>query len=56
LWDLREEIDLLDRRFEAGSQEFSSDFHLPRTYRGGFVRRLQRLNVQHENGTFSPAL
>jgi hypothetical protein len=62
LWELREELDLL-----AGYVEFktegenrdvpgSSDFHLPGTYRGGMVARLQRLLVQQSNGTFIPAL
>jgi hypothetical protein len=32
-----------------------SDFHLPGTYRGGLVARLQRLLVQHPDGTFEPA-
>ena len=31
-----------------------SDFHLPGTYRGGMVARLQRLLVQHPDGTFTP--
>jgi protein O-GlcNAcase / histone acetyltransferase len=48
IWDLREEMDLLERYVDfvaAGGQEgqFQSDFHLPGTYRGGMVARLQRL-------------
>ncbi len=61
IWDLREELDLLVRAVEArlgtadGSLVFRSDFHLPRTYRGGTVARLQRLLVQHADGTFTVA-
>lgn len=47
-WELREELDLLEK-FPA-----ASDFHLPGTYRGGFVPRLQRLLKQEADGTFSP--
>lgn len=60
IWDLREELDLLVRAIEArlattdGSVAFHSDFHLPRTYRGGTVARLQRLLIQHPDGTFTP--
>lgn len=63
-WDLREELDLLltcwrTRVETAGSPPVPwvarSDFHLPGTYRGGFVARLQRLLVQHDDGTFTPA-
>lgn len=53
IWDLREELDLLDRAMETSAPVFSSDFHLPKTYRGGMVRRLQRLSEQHEDGTFT---
>lgn len=58
VWELREELDLLEKyvrwRLEAGGGggEFRSDFHLPRTYRGGFVARLQALLQQGVNGTF----
>lgn len=61
IWDLREELDLLVKGVEARlrggdvDEPFRSDFHLPRTYRGGMVARLQRLLVQHEDGTFTPA-
>jgi hypothetical protein len=60
-WELREELDLLDRFFEFHSQPnppaagFTSDFHQPGTYRGGLVPQLQRLLVQHPDGTFTPA-
>lgn len=47
VWELREELDLLDRWWShrvdprrAGTP-FTSDFHRPKTYRGGFVARLQ---------------
>jgi hypothetical protein len=61
IWDLREEVDLLDRYLAHRSQRtglespFRSDFHLPGTYRGGMVARLQRLLVQREDGTFAAA-
>ena len=61
IWELREELDLLERYVTAkGDGKFpvapcSSDFHLPGTYRGGMVPRLQRLLVQHPDGTFTPA-
>ncbi|MGV3520624.1 beta-N-acetylglucosaminidase domain-containing protein [Luteitalea sp.] len=59
IWDLREELDLLVRAVEArlattdGTVAFRSDFHLPRTYRGGTAARLQRLLIQHPDGTFT---
>ena len=59
VWELREELDLLDRYVEFKSKPgpadraFGSDFHLPGTYRGGMVPRLQRLLVQQPDGTFS---
>ena len=61
VWELREELDLLDRYIDSKSVQgragaaFTSDFHLPGTYRGGMVPRLQRLLVQHPDGTFTPA-
>jgi protein O-GlcNAcase/histone acetyltransferase len=61
IWDLREELDLLVRGIEArlrapdGRVAFTSDFHQPRTYRGGTAARLQRLLVQHADGTFAVA-
>jgi protein O-GlcNAcase/histone acetyltransferase len=61
IWELREEMDLLDRFVlfhtlpEAERSQRISDFHLPRTYRGGFVANLQRLLVQQPDGTFIPA-
>jgi protein O-GlcNAcase/histone acetyltransferase len=62
IWDLREELDLLVRGVQArlgtadGLLVFRSDFHLPRTYRGGMVARLQRLLTQHPDGTFTAGL
>ena len=60
LWELREELDLLMGwirvRFEnrdAGAS-WRSDFHLPNTYRGGLLRRLERLLTQQSDGTFTP--
>jgi hypothetical protein len=61
IWDLREELDLLEHyvEFKSGKEHpevpFRSDFHLPGTYRGGMVARLQRLLVQQPDGTFTPA-
>jgi hypothetical protein len=61
IWELREELDLLERyvefKFNDGSANAAchSDFHLPSTYRGGMVPRLQRLLVQQPDGTFEPA-
>jgi protein O-GlcNAcase/histone acetyltransferase len=48
-WELREELDLLEKVISGADR---SDFHLPGTYRGGFVRKLQSLLKQKENGTF----
>lgn len=61
IWELREELDLLlgCLEFRAKTNDpdapARSDFHLPGTYRGGMVARLQRLLVQHADGTFTPA-
>jgi protein O-GlcNAcase / histone acetyltransferase len=61
VWELREELDLLERyvRHHSGGTAAEtpcrSPFHLPLTYRGGLVARLQRLLVQHPDGTFTPA-
>jgi hypothetical protein len=61
IWELREELDLLERyvefksRGEPANAAFRSDFHLPGTYRGGMVPRLQRLLVQQPDETFTPA-
>lgn len=60
IWDLREELDLVVRGIEArlrsddGRVTFTSDHHLPRTYRGGTAARLQRLLTQYPDGTFTP--
>jgi len=60
VWELREEMDLLDRYFgfvadpaNAG-RAFHSDFHLTETYRGGLVPRLQALLVQSPDGSIRP--
>ncbi len=61
VWDLREELDLLERyvtlRFASGSDEVPvhSDFHLPGTFRGGTIARLQELLVARRDGTFAAA-
>ena len=60
IWELREELDLLMGYVQLKSQRdhrddhCSSDFHLPGTYRGGMVPRLQRLLIQKPDGTFIP--
>lgn len=55
VWDLKEEMDLLDRFVGAsGHPAFTSDFHLPGTYRGGMVAMLQRLLVPKADATFTP--
>ncbi len=61
VWELREELDLLENyvAFRADPQRaalpFHADFHLPGTYRGGLVPRLQRLLTQHPDGSFTAA-
>jgi protein O-GlcNAcase/histone acetyltransferase len=61
VWELREELDLLEKYVEFKSKPgqseaaFGSDFHLPGTYRGGLVARLQRLLVLQPDGTFTPS-
>lgn len=56
VWDLKEELDLLDRYVAAaGHPTFTSDFHRPGTYRGGLVAKLQRLLGARPDGTFAPA-
>jgi protein O-GlcNAcase / histone acetyltransferase len=58
VWELREELDLLEGYVRFASQDSSpsgaarSDFHLPGTYRGGIVARLQRLLIQQADGSF----
>ena len=56
VWELREELDLLLAGEQAWQQDpgapLRSDFHLPRTYRGSLVARLQRLLDQRPDGTF----
>ena len=61
VWELREELELLERYVEFKTQPgqatapFGSDFHLPGTYRGGLVARLQRLLAQNPDGSFTSA-
>ncbi|HKS38522.1 MAG TPA: beta-N-acetylglucosaminidase domain-containing protein [Verrucomicrobiae bacterium] len=59
VWELREELDLLLQyvagRGDGGAEAPSLTSHLPGTYRGGMVARLQRLLVQQRDGTFAPA-
>lgn len=51
IWELKEELDLIIRYLEGSKR---SDFHLPGTYRGGFVARLQTLLKQKPDGSFEP--
>jgi protein O-GlcNAcase/histone acetyltransferase len=59
-WELREELDFLERylTFRAGSagrkEAYVPDSHLPGTYRGGLVPRLQRLMNRRSDGTYLP--
>jgi len=61
IWELREELDLLERyvdfKSKGGSVDAAccSDFHLLGTYRGGMVPRLQRLLVQQPDGSLATA-
>jgi protein O-GlcNAcase / histone acetyltransferase len=56
VWDLKEELDLLDRYAGAsGHPTFTSDYHRPGTYRGGLVAKLQRLLVPQPDATFTPS-
>ena len=58
IWELREELDLLlgcvQTKEADPNAPWRSDFHLPGTYRGGMVARLQRLLTQRDDGTFAP--
>lgn len=54
VWELREELDLFDRYLAAPGLRVASDFHLPGTYRGGAVARLQSLLVPQADGTIGP--
>ncbi len=61
VWELREEIDLLQRCIEHRANPairhtpFRADFHLPHTYRGSFVAHLQKFLVQEADGAFTVA-
>ena len=58
IWELREELDLLEKyvlieaRGGLPPGACTSDFHLPGTYRGGMVPRLQRLLQPRPDGSF----
>jgi protein O-GlcNAcase/histone acetyltransferase len=62
-WELREEMDLLERGLAVNEEAsrssaftpFASDAHLPGTYRGGFVARFQQLLHPLPDGTFVPS-
>ena len=53
-WELREELDLRIGYLESAERPYRSGSHLPGTFRGGVVARLQRLLKQNEDGTFTP--
>jgi protein O-GlcNAcase/histone acetyltransferase len=59
VWELREELDLLlgyvSLRATKPDALARSDYHLPGTYRGGMVARLQQLLRQEPDGTFTPS-
>jgi len=60
IWELREELDLLLQFVAAKGGNERTDApsltsHLPGTYRGGMVAKLQRLLVQQTDGTLKPA-
>jgi protein O-GlcNAcase/histone acetyltransferase len=57
IWELREEMDLMQQYVEASQRSAAPSLtsHLPATYRGGMVARLQRLLVQQLDGSFVPA-
>lgn len=56
-WELREELDLLIAYFDRkdSTAPYRSDSHLPGTFRGGMVARLQGLLTQRPDGTFIPS-
>src|SRR5262249_43603103 len=60
-WELREELDLLERGLPAHSvgggepTSFRSDDHLPGVYRGGLVARLQRMFLPQSDASFVAA-
>jgi len=60
LWELREELDLLLGYVRAKKENpdapCRSDHHLPGTYRGGIVARLQRLLTFRPDGAFESTL
>jgi protein O-GlcNAcase/histone acetyltransferase len=60
VWELREEMDLFEKYIASKASNphapFFSDFHLPGTYRGSFVARLQGLLNQAADGSFAPAI
>jgi protein O-GlcNAcase/histone acetyltransferase len=57
VWELREELDLIDRWWShqidpaRTGTPFESDFHRPKTYRGGFVVRLQSFLKPQPDGS-----
>ena len=62
VWELREELDLLDRyvafKSTSGNEcaDYHPDSHLPGTFRGGMVARLQQLLTPQADGTITSGL
>ncbi len=58
-FELREEVDLLERYLVSRAAHpdgaVRSDYHLPGTYRGGMLARLQGLLTQQPDGSFVPS-
>ena len=59
-WDLKEELQLIDgfvRKKQFGDDDGGVfvETHLPGTYRGGAVARIQSLLDMNEQGRFRPA-
>jgi protein O-GlcNAcase/histone acetyltransferase len=61
VWELREELDLDIKYVEHHAdparrgKPFHSDFHLPKTYRGGFVSSLQSRLLLRPDGSYIPS-
>ena len=56
VWDLKEELQLISAYIaqrKLGTNEALIETHLPGTYRGGFINRLQRLLSMDAQGRFA---
>jgi protein O-GlcNAcase / histone acetyltransferase len=60
VWEMREELDLLVRYLDFASvgqnrpRPFTSDYHRPQTFRGGWLARLQQGLLLQADGSFRP--